>query len=683
MEQLSQIAQVLEQLGKQIQPRVETEVRPVPPSPFDYASLAQMRKQTPEEYAEQFWSILKASAEARKSAVDRWDRARKAWANEYDFSYKSPNQAKAYVPRLMRNVEIVSQYLRRAFAENQQSFVIEAVSPTLQNLKWASALQKMCFYILDANNLMEKWQKLVKMGLLYGLMIAKITVLPEKVTHVARGEDGKWKTVERNTYRLSIDIVSPYDIYLDPSGRNKFIIHKITVDEAYLYDLADMGVIERSAIEELKEKGKKLEEKTETTTIKHPPFRKVVHLFEYWGDWWDEDGKLMHRNVWMIFGSISGTVDEKGIPVIIREGSPVVLLKGPLPNPYWHQKPPFVVAPLVFSPYNEVYPLSMTDPLVDMQREYTRLFNAMLDGAIFDAVAVFEVSDYGLEEAEGIDNLWAGRILRKKSPDQAPVITPVHLGKMPTAAAFLIQLMERYLLEGFGVTETVMGYLSTRGRPTATEVVTARAHAFASIEELAKSAEASFWEPLLNLLLQVALQVLPDIADEQMLQALGEDKEVLNEILSLTAEEREAIARGGYRFKARALSQAVAKVQEIAKMTEFLQLVSEIPQLSMLLNWNGILRKMIEGYGWSPDEVTIELTPELENLMKQAQVAMLVRTIQMQLMGAPPEGEEEGGAGATATPEAAGGEPTGAVVARELAPMEARPHPSQVAEEGE
>jgi hypothetical protein len=161
-----------------------------------------------------------------------------------------------------------------------------------------------------------------------------------------------------------------------------------------------------------------------------------------------------------------------------------------------------------------------------------------------------------------------------------------------------------------------------------------------------------------------------------MLQALGEDKEVLNQILSLSAEEREAIARGGYRFKARALSQAVAKVQEIAKMTEFLQLISEIPQLAMLLNWNGILRKMIEGYGWSPDEVTIELTPELEKLMKQAQVVMLIRTIQAQLMGAAPS--PEGGAPAASPEEVAeGGQ---AVIAPELAEI-GRPHPAQVAEE--
>jgi len=676
MEQLDAIAKILEEMRKTAPARVDVEVRPTPPSPFDFSSLSAMRKQSVEDYEVQFWQILSAASSAKAEAVSRWDRARKAWANEYDFSYKSPNQAKAYIPRLMRNIEIVSQYLRRAFAENQQSFKIEAVSPTLENLKWASALEKMCFYILDENGLMDKWQKLVKMGLLYGLMIAKVVVMPEKVTHVVE-RDGKWVTQERNGYKLTISIVSPYDIYLDPSGRNRFIIHKVTVDEAYLYDLADMGVIDRSAIQELKERGKMLEEKHESSSVKHPPFRRVVHLFEYWGDWWNDDGELIHRNVWAIFGTVSDIVSEGGLVKHSAE-PPIVLLKGPLPNPYWHQKPPFVVAPLIWAPYEEVYPLSMTDPLVDMQREYTRLFNAMLDGAIFDAISVFEVNEYAVE-SEDIDTLWAGKILRKKGVDVPQVITPVHLGKMPTAAAFLIQLMERYLLEGFGVTETVMGYLSTRGRPTATEVVTARAHAFASIEELARAAEASFWEPLLNLVLQVALQVLPDIADEQMLQALGEDKEVLQVIMNLPAEEREALARGGYRFKARALSQAVAKVQEIAKLVEFLGLVADIPQLAMLINWNGVLRKMIEGYGWSPDEVTIEITPELEQLMKQAQVVMLVRTI-MQSLAAPPAEAAEGGAEGGGAEVEATAEPTGAVVAPELLEV-VPPRPESVAEE--
>jgi hypothetical protein len=555
-------------------------------------------KQEVSKYEETFKRLLSLAKEGRSSAEQRWKIAQAAYECRYDFGFKSAHQAKAYIPRLTRNVDVVAQYLRRMLVENQQFFTVTTPSSRLEDIANAAVIQRLVQFIVERNNLDEQFTKLAKIGLLYGIVVTKVYVAPRKVTHVIVGDDGKIRSVERNSYSIKLELVHPQDFYIDPTGLNKFVIQRILVEKSDLYDFVDLQLLDRDAVEKLIAKGEGHLAKVETP-LKTPKERPMFMLFEYWGDWWDDDGNLLHRNIWAIFGAVVGA-DGNELPDF-------VLLKGPMPNPYWHQKPPFVWSSFSPLPSKAVYPMSVSDFLVDLQREYTRLVNAMIDGAIFDAVSLFEVNELMAEDAKELDEIWSGKIIRRRG-DQ-PVITPVQLGKMPTAASFMLQLMERYLLEGFGVTETVLGYLSSRGRPTATEVLTARAHAFSAIEEMGRMIESNFMEPLLERVFQVAMQVLPDLADEEMLNALGDMSPTLRRLMSLSAEEREALVRGGYRFQVRGMSMALTKAQELARINEFIQIAAQIPQFAVQINWTMLLRKIVEAYGWSPDEVLLQQPP--------------------------------------------------------------------------
>jgi hypothetical protein len=99
------------------------------------------------------------------------------------------------------------------------------------------------------------------------------------------------------------------------------------------------------------------------------------------------------------------------------------------------------------------------------------------------------------------------------------------------------------------------------------------------------------------------MQVLPDLADEEMLNALGDMSPTLRRLMSLSAEEREALVRGGYRFQVRGMSMALTKAQELARINEFVQIAAQIPAFAQQINWTMLLRKIVEAYGWSPDEV--------------------------------------------------------------------------------
>jgi hypothetical protein len=592
IESWAQLMPILESL-----PRAEVEVRPqlAPPSPFVLGAMEVNLKQEVSKYEETFKRLLKLAKEGRSNAEQRWKIAQAAYECRYDFGFKSAHQAKAYVPRLTRNVDVVAQYLRRMLVENQQFFTVTTPSSKLEDIANAAVIQRLVQFIVERNNLDEQFTKLAKIGLLYGIVVMKVYVAPRKVTHVVVGDDGKIRSVERNSYSIKLELVHPQDFYIDPTGLNKFVIQRILVEKSDLYDFADLNLLDRDAVEKLIAKGEGHLAKVETP-LKTPQERPMFMLFEYWGDWWDDDGNLLHRNIWAIFGAVVGA-DGNELPDF-------VLLKGPMPNPYWHQKPPFVWSSFSPLPSKAVYPMSVSDFLVDLQREYTRLVNAMIDGAIFDAVNLFEVNELMAEDAKELDEIWSGKIIRRRG-DQ-PVITPVQLGKMPTAASFMLQLMERYLLEGFGVTETVLGYLSSRGRPTATEVMTARAHAFSAIEEMGRMVESNFMEPLLERVFQVAMQVLPDLADDEMLNALGDMSPTLRRLMSLSAEEREALVRGGYRFQVRGMSMALTKAQELARINEFIQIAAQIPQFAAQINWTMLLRKIVEAYGWSPDEVLLQ-----------------------------------------------------------------------------
>lgn len=630
----------LERMGTML-PRVEGEVRPsfMPPSPFMLGEIKDERKQEASRYVESFKRIFKRARDARKKAEERWRRATSAYLNQYDFGYKSPNQARAYVPRITKNVDVLAYYLRHALVESRQFFRVYALSAKLEELAAAHAVEELISYLLDINDITNKFLQLVKQGLLYGIVAMKVYVRPRMITQLTVDDEGKVKAVEREMYQLVLEGVSPFEIWLDPSGRDKFIIQLTRVDKSDLYDLARLGVLNKDAVDELIERGRVTRETLEgsKTTAEHPRERPVYILAEYWGDFWDEDGNLLHRNCWMIFGGIPGP--DGAIP------EDYVLMRGPLPNPYWHQKPPIIISPFTPQPTKAIYPMSLVDFFTDMQREYTRIFNAMIDGAIFDAMNVFEVNEAMVENPKDLEDIWPGKIIRKRM-GEGQVITTVQLGKMPTNAAFVVQLMERFMQEGFGVTETVMGYLASRGRPTATEVVTARSHAFSQIEELARIVENSFLEPLLERVFQLAMQVLPDIADDEMLAALGDASDTLRRLITLPPESREAIARGGYRFRVHGLSMTMTKAQELAKINDFLQIVSANPIMAQKINWDALLAKVLEAYGWAPDEMLVQHPLGEHALPEHAAEAMQATQAQAAMMQAALAQALTGGEGA-------------------------------------
>lgn len=630
MEELFELQRLVNELVPPL-PRVEAEVRLplVPPSPFFLGEVRDEPKQETAKYIEAFKRLFDSAKRGRAGADERWKRAFAAYTNSYEFGYKSPHQAKAYAPRLTRNVDVVAQFIRQALLQNQEFFRVYALSSKLEDLAAAHAIELMVRYLLDMNNLHEKLTKWGKIALLYGLLVGKVYVAPEKVTQLTLDEEGKVKTIERTAYKVKIDIVYPQDIWLDPTGRNKFVIHKVIVDKSDLYDYVDIKLLNKDAVDRLVEKAQSHTEKSGTgEKVEGFRDRHVYALLEYWGDWWDSEGNIMHRNIWMIFGAPLGS-DGSILP-------DYELLRGPMPNPYWHQKPPFVVSSVTPEPALSVYPHSLADFLIDLQREYTRLLNAMIDGAIFDAIRLFEVNAAVVENPKDIEDLWSGKIIRRRF-GEGQAIVPVQLGKMPTEAAFMINLMERYLMEGFGVTETVMGYLASRGRPTATEVLTARSHAFSAIEEMAAMIEGNFIEPLLEMVFMLAMQVLPDIADEEMLRALGDASDALRKLLSLSPQEREAIARGGYRFRVKGARLAVAKVQELAKINEFIQIISQIPNIAARINWDTLMSKVLEAYGWSPDELLVK-----NPLLQHAADISALQTVLPQPTEVEAPAEEEG-----------------------------------------
>ena len=581
---------------EEVLPRVEAEVRPTPPSPFYPSNISDLKGLDKSDYEAVFKEILEKSFDERKSAERRWKKALSAYLNEYDFGYKSAHQAKAYIPRITRYVEVLANYLRRALVENQQFFKVVAVASTEENIRSAAALEKMLSYLLEANEMPHKFTQAVKMGLLFGMLVLKVHVQPQTVTHLHQLNDGRWTTIERNAYRLSIDVISPFHILLDPSPRRRYIIQISYFDKSDLYALANQNLLHKSAVDDLVRAAHASTEKISGEKTEHPKHRPIYVLFEYWGDMWSPDGDIVHRNIWAIFGAAIGP-DGDYLP------GTVSLLRGPMPNPYWHQSPPFVVAPLIIPPVEQTYPNALTDYLVDLQREYTRLFNAMVDGAIYDAISVFAANTITLTDPTQLEDIYPGKILQTRS--DTPPLIPIQLGKMPSAAAFIVQMIERLLMETYGVTETVLGYLSSRGRPTASEVMAARSHAFTLIEEIARGLEVTFWEPLLKLLLQTALQVLPDIADEEMLRALGDVSEDLRMLLSLDAQSREALARGGYKFRMEGMSKMIARTNELAKINEFLQLAASLPVIAQRINFDKLLYRIVEAYGWSPSEVLL------------------------------------------------------------------------------
>ena len=263
----------------------------------------------------------------------------------------------------------------------------------------------------------------------------------------------------RPTFRLRVETIRQEDFYPDPTGRGLYEIHRSERDFYTVDWMAKEGVYDMEAVKGLKswyeqERQQRANAEKGQNQTNSPSTRRIVTIDEYWGDILDDDGRCVMKNCFFAIANEQ---------FIIRK---------PAPNPFWHNRSPFVRVPILRVP-NSVWHRALFDGPVEMNLTMNELYSLMVDGAIGSVWGTRQLRIDDLENPEEVSaGVPQGKTLQVKSslPPGVKVMEDLTNGKIPPEALAMFELVNREFSSGAMSNELRLGSMPERS-VKATEIV--------------------------------------------------------------------------------------------------------------------------------------------------------------------------------------------------------------------
>lgn len=393
---------------------------------------------------------------------------------------------------------------------------------------------------------------------------------------------------------------------LDPTGRNKFIIHQIKLDYYDVKKMAEKGVYDMAAVENIQEDFVRMEleyrEKLKKGDIaKKPSFRKEVEIMEYYGDVFDEYGNIIAENV------IVTIANEKYILRIV-------------PNPYPIR--PFFIAPLSFKPFS-VYHKNFYEDVVNsgLVNEMSRVLNGIVDGHLFSIAKSFEVNiDVVYDPEELKSGIAPGKVFKRISGLPEQMIREINIGNISQQNLAVYEILSREFQNATAITEFLMGLPTSRGRPTATEVMYKSQQSINTIQDISTDLENYLISPLLEFMFDLIMKYQNDFTDAELQEFLGDHIDYNMDVLIF----KQKYLSGRYKFVVNGLSSTLLRSQIVEKISVLLQLLQANPNWLQQINFERLLYKILEGLDLDPTEILLptkqeqpqqEITPQVGGVL--------------------------------------------------------------------
>lgn len=560
----------------------------------------------------QFLQETKREADdARRPLEDNWRKAWDIFHGRWDFSKKAGWQTKVGVPRYAQTVETAAAILKRAMMEARQTYAIEGESQ--EDKAKAPLLKKLIDLWLRLANFVVTFTDAVKLGGIVDIIPLKLT-WPEWEEQVVVMEDPLlgglgWEMPTRPTTKtvrrsgLRVELLDPFRVWLDPSGKNRYVIEESYTDLDELRKMVQLAPQSWDSVEVDRLSAGKSEEMRDylersrqgLAAAGDAPWRKPIKLTTYWGDVVDEMGKRLHAD--HTFAVANSTY----------------LVGKPRPIPFWHvildKRLPNKRGPIIWSSLFRVplavYGKGFGRDNLGLAKMLTDLACALGDENIFASINAFEVDKDLIDEPEQFkDGVYPGKTFTKIGSGGRALIEPRTLGTVNPQSLAIYAMYDRLYQNSTGVTDYVAAAQPIRQTPTLGEYQGRQSQALGLLDIIARNLEDSLLEPVLETVYWLILQYMDDFAAPPVVEALGPDAIAL---ASLTDAERFGFLKAGVRFQARGMSIVLAKGEEVQKVAMFLQglppLLKAVPGLMQIINWEAIVRKVIEGFQWDTDEI--------------------------------------------------------------------------------
>lgn len=522
---------------------------------------AEVDKQQVVNFVQQMYNYAYS---VKKQYMSVWDKVWDLYNNRYDFSKKASWQSKMYTTKFNASIKTFLTILKRTILGTKKFFSVQGIGKESKTKQLN--VERIIEYWLTKTNFRYEFTKSIMAGLLSNLCILK-----------CYWNDG-----------VQIECCDPYYVTLDPTGRNKFIIHQIKLDYYDVKRLAEKGVYDIDVVNKIQEhySREELEYKERLRrgeqNVPLPQFRKEVEIMEYYGDVFDNLGNLILENV------------------IITIANNQYLLRI-VPNPYPIR--PFFIAPITFKPFS-VYHKNFYEDVVmsGLVEEMSRTLNGIIDGHLFSIAKAFEINVDVIYDPEEIKSgIAPGKTFKRVSGLADRMIQEISIGNLSQQNLAVYEILSREFQNATAITEFIMGLPTSRGRPTATEVMYKSQQSINTIQDIATDLEYYLITPLLEFVFDLIMKYQTDFTDAELQEFLGDHLDYNFDYTLF----KEKYLRGRYKFKVNGLSSTLLRVQIVEKISMLLQLLQANPNWAQMINFNQLLYKILEGLDLDPTEILV------------------------------------------------------------------------------
>lgn len=561
-------------------------------------------------------SYMREAYEARRDRI-RLNRLNyDIFHHKQDYAHKQPGQSQEFLPKQQMAVEQLSSFVSQGLVDLGHWFTVEKEPGVMNKIIDAAEVYILLQRQLEKTKFVSFVSDAIKTGSLASLMIAKVhgrnTVSPRFFTQsVIDGNTIKKKIykAEKDIWELFVELIRPEDYYPDPTGANLYECQTIWVDKSVaiemasaedsIYDLEKIKKLNSYSYDQYDE-GRIDKDRETDQSHTYSDYRVRIKLTECWGD---------------IIEPTTGEKIYKNVTWTIANDS--VLVAPPRPNPFWHGKSPFVVAPITRVPFS-VWHRAPMDGATRHNIALNEIYNLMVDAGMMSVFGIKQIrTDWLEDDREVADGVRPGQTIRVSSncPPGGKAIERVDEGALSQEALSMFNLMNAELNTSAMTNDLRMGALPTRA-VKATEVVEASQTITSMFAGIARSIEVDFIEPILERAWNVIMQNSNDMDSAEVAALLGEMK--ANQIATMSPEDRFVETSQGNKFRVFGVSQTLNKQKDFRKLTALLQTIgsSEVLVEAFIKKYSfeKLLGEIVRSLDIEPGRIEQE---EVDQLMMQ------------------------------------------------------------------
>lgn len=493
--------------------------------------------------------------------------------NKQNYAHKKAGQSQEFLPKQSMAVEQLTSFIHQGLVDLTEWFSVDPEDGNKKPILTRDEARKLVMRQLQKAGFYTFIQDAVKSGLLGSLMIVKVhghqVQKPLFYTEKKRsflGFKRELRKRKKEVWELRVDLVRQRNYFPDPTGDGLYEQEQLEIDHWKLLKIAEANPEDYDVelIRGLASYTDKIEEQRKNEEINQTPtssdFRKRIKVTEHWGAILDADGGLLHENA------------------VCAIANDQFLIRPPKPNPFWHGKSPYVVAPIIRVPHS-IWHKALMDASTFLNKAMNELYNLILDSGIMAVYGIKQVREHWLDDPEEISNgIPPGTTLRVNMacPPGQKAMEQIATGGLSQEAVNVFNLTNAEHQAAALTNDLRMGVLPSR-QVKATEVVESSQSITSVFTGVAKAIESDLIEKILDLAFMTIMQHADDWDTDEVEALLGESK--AKELKALSAEERFEKTINGHRFKVFGITQTLNKIKDFRKLTSLLQTISASPTL--------------------------------------------------------------------------------------------------------